>query len=445
MALGKLPVAGPNDEFTTWSWLKKLSSFVQGLYYPSTSSTANFTMGLNFFYPVDATSGNIVVTLPIAAKQIGKIYVVKKTDSSTHTVTVTPDTTTPDLIDGGSTRVLSIRYDTVYFLSDGVSNWWTLVGDALISNSQLALMGAATIKGNPLGSTAVPQDMSGAVTTALLSVFGTGGSHAKGLAPDPGSGGGSTKFLREDATWATPASSGMSQFIVVTATGAGTTGAAPAGTNAVEIILQGSGAGGITTAGAAPAGGGASGEFMRRTVPVTAGNTYNYVVAVAGAAAANGNPTTFTGDNGTFTALGGKVGAGAVGGIGAGRSGPAGGTQATPGNPGAQAVSEGVDAISGASGGGGGTNATNTPGGAGGGCEENGGGAGGLGSATPLPGGGGGGSSRFGIGGVGGAGGVAAPAVVNTTAYGVGGGGGGGGTGHAGAAGIQGVLMYRWV
>ncbi|HEU0048012.1 MAG TPA: hypothetical protein VFQ43_10460, partial [Nitrososphaera sp.] len=43
----------------------------------------------------------------------------------------------------------------------------------------------------------------------------SGGSHAHGLVPDPGSSAGTTKFLREDATWATPAGGGGSIVRVV--------------------------------------------------------------------------------------------------------------------------------------------------------------------------------------------------------------------------------------
>ena len=40
-------------------------------------------------------------------------------------------------------------------------------------------------------------------------VFGASGStHSKGLVPDPGATAGSTKFLREDGTWAVPAGGG---------------------------------------------------------------------------------------------------------------------------------------------------------------------------------------------------------------------------------------------
>lgn len=53
-----------------------------------------------------------------------------------------------------------------------------------------------------------------AAQTALLSAFiGSGASHAKGLVPDPGATPGTTKYLREDGTWATIPAGGARNFI----------------------------------------------------------------------------------------------------------------------------------------------------------------------------------------------------------------------------------------
>ena len=47
------------------------------------------------------------------------------------------------------------------------------------------------------------EDLTGTQATALLEAFvGSGASHKKGLVPTPGATPGTTKFLREDATWA---------------------------------------------------------------------------------------------------------------------------------------------------------------------------------------------------------------------------------------------------
>ena len=47
--------------------------------------------------------------------------------------------------------------------------------------------------------------LSADVTLTARPMGASGGSHASGIVPDPGATAGSTKYLREDATWATPA------------------------------------------------------------------------------------------------------------------------------------------------------------------------------------------------------------------------------------------------
>jgi hypothetical protein len=81
----------------------------------------------------------------------------------------------------------------------------TTIAANAVTNAKLAQMAPATIKGNPLGSLANPQDMTGAQLTGLISTFGpAGGSHSRGVVPDPGSTAGLNRYLRDDATFALP-------------------------------------------------------------------------------------------------------------------------------------------------------------------------------------------------------------------------------------------------
>ncbi|MGV8988253.1 MAG: DUF2793 domain-containing protein [Cypionkella sp.] len=84
-----------------------------------------------------------------------------------------------------------------------VANNTQVGGAPLITGSSTAnvidQMAAGTLKGNPTGSLASGQDLSGTQTTAMLDVF-TGS--AKGLTP--ASGGGTATFLRADGTWVAP-------------------------------------------------------------------------------------------------------------------------------------------------------------------------------------------------------------------------------------------------
>jgi hypothetical protein len=76
-----------------------------------------------------------------------------------------------------------------------------------VTNAKLAQMAAHTYKGNNTGSTANALDVTSTQLTADLNQFT---SSLQGLVP--GSGGGTTNFLRADGTWAAPAQTNPSTF-----------------------------------------------------------------------------------------------------------------------------------------------------------------------------------------------------------------------------------------
>jgi len=80
----------------------------------------------------------------------------------------------------------------------------SISGTNTITNSNLAQMPAHTYKGNNTGSTSNAADITGTQLTADLDLFTTS---LQGVVP--GSGGGSTNFLRADGTWAAPAGAGI--------------------------------------------------------------------------------------------------------------------------------------------------------------------------------------------------------------------------------------------
>lgn len=96
------------------------SGFSSGVQSISTDTTLSAVYNI-VLVKVDATSGNVTVTLPSASSNTGRVVIVKKTDSSTHIVTVAP--AGGQTIDGGSSLVLYSQYDAANFNCDG-SNWW---------------------------------------------------------------------------------------------------------------------------------------------------------------------------------------------------------------------------------------------------------------------------------------------------------------------------------
>lgn len=72
---------------------------------------------------VDATSGNLTITLPLAADAIYRRYYVKKIDATANTVTV--DGNGAETIDDAANYVLTVQYQSVTVHCDG-TEWWVL-------------------------------------------------------------------------------------------------------------------------------------------------------------------------------------------------------------------------------------------------------------------------------------------------------------------------------
>jgi hypothetical protein len=121
-----LPTLGGDDG--TWGAI--LNNFLSSSHNSSgflssvSVKTSNYTMQQ---YPgetvlANAASGSFTVTLPDATKT-SNFYTVKKTDSSTNTVTIS--TTSSQTIDGGSSAVLKVQYVAITLVSNG-SNWFVV-------------------------------------------------------------------------------------------------------------------------------------------------------------------------------------------------------------------------------------------------------------------------------------------------------------------------------
>lgn len=93
---------------------------------PSTTNTTSMTLSvtsLTLIRRIDATTGNLTVTLPDVGVGKGRIYTIKKIDSTANTVTVTA--AAGQTMDGVSTKVLTTQYATVKVYSNGTT--WDVV------------------------------------------------------------------------------------------------------------------------------------------------------------------------------------------------------------------------------------------------------------------------------------------------------------------------------
>jgi len=89
------------------------------------SQTSDFALAVESggIQLVDATSGNITVTLGPAADLDGFKFTIKKTDASGNTVTLDADGV--ETIDGQTTRILNQQYASLTIVSDG-TEWYIL-------------------------------------------------------------------------------------------------------------------------------------------------------------------------------------------------------------------------------------------------------------------------------------------------------------------------------
>lgn len=88
------------------------------------TKTANYTIQTSDgVIRGDASSGDIVITLPVAADNQGTKYTIKKIDSSNNTVQVAGDGA--ETIDDSNTQDIIFQYDAIQVVSNGLT--WGIV------------------------------------------------------------------------------------------------------------------------------------------------------------------------------------------------------------------------------------------------------------------------------------------------------------------------------
>lgn len=86
----------------------------------SVSSSTTASVATDDIIAANATSGNLIVTLPTAASSNGKLFTVKKTDTSSNLVVLSPASS--ELIDGSTSKSLYVEGDLINVISNG-SSW----------------------------------------------------------------------------------------------------------------------------------------------------------------------------------------------------------------------------------------------------------------------------------------------------------------------------------
>ena len=104
---------------------------INGAAFAYVGKTAGYTVtGVNYTVAANASTGALSITLPTSVGITGKVYVIKKMDSTANVVTVA--TTSSQTIDGATTRALSLQYDAISVQSDGAN--WIVIGNTFGRN-----------------------------------------------------------------------------------------------------------------------------------------------------------------------------------------------------------------------------------------------------------------------------------------------------------------------
>lgn len=91
--------------------------------YSVTTKTATYTATASDYTIVCNNSGAITINLPAASGATGRVYVIKKISAALNNVTIDPNSS--ETIDGASSRVLTLQYESVMIQCDGTS-WYIL-------------------------------------------------------------------------------------------------------------------------------------------------------------------------------------------------------------------------------------------------------------------------------------------------------------------------------
>lgn len=114
----------PADKITGMLWLDTSVSSAAGDIVAVATKTATYTaLDTDHVILCDASTGAFTITLPASAGRTGRMYYIKKIDSSDNPVTIDPNAS--ELLDGGLTAVLTSQYISLTIVCDG-SNWHIL-------------------------------------------------------------------------------------------------------------------------------------------------------------------------------------------------------------------------------------------------------------------------------------------------------------------------------
>lgn len=127
-------VDGTNDEIGINTSTPASTLDIQGsLGFITTTITSATTLNqAHHVILASDASGSFTITLPAAASNTGKVYYIKKTNSSANTITI--DGNGAETIDGAATASITTQYDVIRIICDG-SAWHIISNKASASSA----------------------------------------------------------------------------------------------------------------------------------------------------------------------------------------------------------------------------------------------------------------------------------------------------------------------
>ncbi len=120
----RVTAVAPGDKTVGMAWLDTASSAAGGTRIVNRITTSTTIDDTYDKVLVDASGGAVTVTLPAITRD-GKVFGIKKVDSSANAVTIDGDGTEP--IDDGLTATLSAQYEDVSICAElSTTKWWII-------------------------------------------------------------------------------------------------------------------------------------------------------------------------------------------------------------------------------------------------------------------------------------------------------------------------------
>lgn len=121
----ELAAISPHDPASNRSLLNSLSLCADWIEHRYKYVTSAYTLDNETVIGADATGGAFAVNLPPSDEQtINRAVVVKRLNAGANAVTVTPSGS--DTIDGAATYPLTVQYQSVHIIADGLGAWFVI-------------------------------------------------------------------------------------------------------------------------------------------------------------------------------------------------------------------------------------------------------------------------------------------------------------------------------